>query len=657
MYFQILKIVLWPRDDRKPRVVEFQKGAVNVISGSSKTGKSSVIPIIDYCLGSDKCSIPVGVIREACAWFGILVETLEGQKLLARREPGDQQSTSEMFMVEAEAVEVPDSIQGKNSNVQLVKAMLNRLGGVPNLGFDPSSEAGGKNRPSFRDLVAFMFQPQNVVANPDVLFFKADTSEHREKLKLVFPYVLGAVTAEILEARHELERLAKELRRKESDLKALQTRSEAWRREAQAWLRQAAELGVYPAGEDIPEEWPDLVDALRNLLATDLPAARPSVEGMERVLGRLTELRAQEVSLTGELRQHRTKLNELKALHESSADFAHSIRVQRDRLALSDWIRERFRQTSADTSLEIGTEGKVVALCEAVSAIEVKLRSLPVVTETVSRETLRQREATERTLEQLGIVRQEVQALNERSEAVRAETSRADQVQRFLGRLEEVLRVYDAADSSSELQGQVEDLRTRVKELEAKVRESEVRKRIELALAKIHFSASAMLPLLDGEWSDAPIRLLIQDLTLKVIRGNREDYLWEIGSGANWLAYHVAVTLALQKFFLATVNHPVPSLLVYDQPSQVYFPAGRWVGDNDPEGHKRSRDEDSEAVRKVFALLDSEVRAAKGRLQVIVLDHADSAIWGSIAGVHLVEEWRDGEALVPREWIPTDLVS
>ena len=34
--------------------------------GASKTGKSAVIPIIDYCLASGKCSIPVGTIRRAC---------------------------------------------------------------------------------------------------------------------------------------------------------------------------------------------------------------------------------------------------------------------------------------------------------------------------------------------------------------------------------------------------------------------------------------------------------------------------------------------------------------------------------------------------------------------------------------------------------------
>ena len=128
MYFQIRKIVLWPRIDAPPRVLEFKPGIVNVISGASKRGKSAVIPIIDYCLGAEKCAIPVGVIRENCAWFGLVVETVEGQKLLARREPGDQQSTGDMLLIEAPEVEVQPRIADKNTNVDVVKVTLNRLG-------------------------------------------------------------------------------------------------------------------------------------------------------------------------------------------------------------------------------------------------------------------------------------------------------------------------------------------------------------------------------------------------------------------------------------------------------------------------------------------------------------------------------------------------
>src|SRR5215467_14430780 len=111
IYFKLRKLVLWRRIDAPPRVLDFRPGVVNVISGASKTGKSAVIPIIDYCLGADKCAIPVGVIRENCSWFGIVVNTIEGQKLFARREPGDQQSTGDMILLEAPEVELPSRIE------------------------------------------------------------------------------------------------------------------------------------------------------------------------------------------------------------------------------------------------------------------------------------------------------------------------------------------------------------------------------------------------------------------------------------------------------------------------------------------------------------------------------------------------------------------
>jgi hypothetical protein len=193
MYFQLRKLILWPRHDGEPRIVEFHPGVVNVISGASKTGKSAVIPIIDYCLASDKCAIPVGVIRENCSWFGVLIDTVEGQKLLARREPGDKQSTSDMVMIEGAEVEIPARIEDKGATTQVVKAMLNRLAGLTNLDFEPEADSNFKSRPSFRDLMAFTFQPQNIVANPDIMFFKADTTEHREKLKTIFPYILESV--------------------------------------------------------------------------------------------------------------------------------------------------------------------------------------------------------------------------------------------------------------------------------------------------------------------------------------------------------------------------------------------------------------------------------------------------------------------------------
>ena len=65
------------------------------------------------------------------------------------------------------------------------------------------------------------------------------------------------------------------------------------------------------------------------------------------------------------------------------------------------------------------------------------------------------------------------------------------------------------------------------------------------------------------------------------------------------------------------------------------------------------KDEDRIAVRKVFLALAAAVSASEGRLQIIVLDHADEGVWGKIPGVVLTEEWRD-KKLVPPWFGATD---
>ncbi|MCP3396176.1 DUF3732 domain-containing protein [Bradyrhizobium sp. CCGB20] len=649
MYFQIRKLILWPRTNNPPRVVGFKHGVVNVISGASKTGKSAVIPIIDYCLCSDRCAIPVGVIREKCGWFGIVIETVEGLKLLARREPGDQQSTGDMYFLEGREVNIPDRIEGKNANLDFVKNALNRVATLTNLEFDPNSESGYKARPSFRDLMAFTFQPQNIVANPDVMFFKADTTEHREKLKTIFPYVLGAVTGAILQARFELDRLNRILRRKEAEMRAIASASSAWQSEAQGWLRQAIELGLLAANETIPPDWANIVDLLREVVTDKATNARPSLAGIDVTLKRLETLRSRESELAEKLHEHRQRLNELRRLHESSEFYAGSMHVQRDRLALASWIRGLVDDKSDNPIAELsgGDRDKLVKLCDNLDALDVRLKSLPSVSGTLDKEMLRQRSATEEVLSRLNETRNEISSLERDSETARRATDHFDRIERFLGRLEQALQLYDRADQSSDLRTEIATLRKQIEDLQKIISEAEIRRKLNNALARVESMTSQMVPQLDAEWPDAPVRLIIEDLTVKVIRGSRDDYLWEIGSGANWLAYHISITLALQKFFLTEPQHFVPGFLVYDQPSQVYFPK-RTASDDTAEGFTL-RDQDIVAVRKVFALLGREAEAAGGRLQIIVLDHADEGVWGDLPGVALTEEWR-GQALVPSEW-------
>ena len=165
--------------------------------------------------------------------------------------------------------------------------LLNRVAGLSQLGFDPDHEGAYRARPSFRDLMAFVCQPQNIIANPDVLFFKADTTEHRDKLRTVFPYALNAVTAEMLAARWEISELMHQLRRLERELRAATSTVDVWRTEAHGWLRQAMELGLQPTSAELPREWVQVVELFRDTTKSTSRVARLSLESLDVSLDRL----------------------------------------------------------------------------------------------------------------------------------------------------------------------------------------------------------------------------------------------------------------------------------------------------------------------------------------------------------------------------------
>lgn len=136
MNLQIKRLILWPKDPQfKPKEIEFKTNSVNIITGASRTGKSAIIPIIDYCLASDSCHIPVKTIRNACSWFGIVIQVNQRQVLLARQEPGLQKSTDNMYIASETVVSTPD-IPIKNTTKDSVKKFLDELSSLSFLDID-----------------------------------------------------------------------------------------------------------------------------------------------------------------------------------------------------------------------------------------------------------------------------------------------------------------------------------------------------------------------------------------------------------------------------------------------------------------------------------------------------------------------------------------
>lgn len=590
-----------------------------------------------------------GTIRNACSWFGLIVDTDEGQKLIARSEPGNKAQSEQMLLIEGETIEVPERIVVRTSNAAQVKALLNRLSGTSNLPFDPDSTSGYGARPSIRDFMAFVFQPQNVVANPDVLFFKADTNEHREKLKNIFHYVLGAITPQTLMDRWELDSLRKMLRRKERELLNIRAVSGRWQSEARSWLDRARELGLFPKDRVIPaNDWPQLIDALRAIAVSDFTAAKPDAAQIDAALAETLRLIEAERTMSTVLFTIRSRLAELKALKDGTTGFNAALRIQKERLSLSTWLKSLgVSDQTAVTPVPVINPGvELDMLCAALTRIEEEAARHPASTETIDRELNRLTGALREKLEELNALRIRIKGRPGVDKQPAKQYSIPD-IERYLGRLEQALTTYETIGSDSDLATEVQRLREQVEALERRISERNIQARIDRALKQIHAMAATIIPNLDAEFPTHPIELSIRDLSIQVIGPQRTDWLWEIGSGANWLTYHIAVSAALQRFYMQSPSHPVPHLLVYDQPSQVYFPRSLTGDQPEPEW----KDQDVNAVRKVFATLAAEVGASKGRLQVIVLDHASQDVWGGIEHIHALPEWRGPEKLVPLAWI------
>jgi hypothetical protein len=344
-------------------------------------------------------------------------------------------------------------------------------------------------------------------------------------------------------------------------------------------------------------------------------------------------------------------------LRETSDDFHSALIVKRDRLRIADWIRdlqvERHECPLCGTDTE-KPRAAVEELYQALRQTEVQAGDFARMPAAFDREYQRIGEEIERAAEQLRGIGIRRQALQNNSVEARERQYSLSAAARFLGGLEEALLRYEQLGSDGELSAEVEALRERLVGIDATLRQLDVRSSIARALLRVSNNAGRVLPELDVEAPTDPVRLEIDDLTVVVSSENREDYLWEIGSGANWLGYHIAVSLALHELFLDHSRSPVPSFAVYDQPSQVYFPAHSETGgdaETEIEEDIRFRDEDIEAVTKIFRVLGDAARRWNRRWQAIVLDHADRDVWGNVPGIYMVEEWRRGRKLVPVEWL------
>jgi hypothetical protein len=247
----------------------------------------------------------------------------------------------------------------------------------------------------------------------------------------------------------------------------------------------------------------------------------------------------------------------------------------------------------------------------------------------------------------------EVQSLSKnraQMEAIRAADAALSEAQadsarkaHILGRISLYLESMPDVPDTKDLEEQAESLRAKCQQLEAELSDERVQEQIVSITSRPAERMTEWARSLELEHSSSPLRLDLKKLTVVADTLDGAVPMGRMGSGENWVGYHLIAHLALHQWFVQR-SRPVPHFLFLDQPSQVYFPPEKNIdGSMD-----LVSDDDRLAVSRLFKLIFKAVDEVSPGLQVIMTEHADLAEWWYSEAV--AERWRGGQKLVPEDW-------
>lgn len=645
MSMQIHDIVVFSHDGRA-RNLPLHVGRVNTITGASKTGKSALVDIVDYCFGASQCRVPEGPIRRCVSWFGVRLQLRDGQAFIARRCPGPRAHSSEdCFVTLGDVVAVPrvDELRQTTNTRGLVSLLSSWAGISDNIHEPPPGQTRASLTATVRHAITFCFQPQDEIIRRQQFFHGAADNFVALSIKDVLPYFLGAVDSEYVRKREELRRLRERLRGVERQLSELRALSGDGISKAATLLAQARDAGLTGAFAD---EWEDAVAALQEVSHMPAEAAEgersPTAEGNE--YARLSDERSR---LLDEQRRLGDEIAAARSFERDEKGFSREADEQRARLvSIGIFEGQEPGHACPLCSQALGDSTSVPGLADLRSAltdVSMRLDAVTRVAPQVEKAIAEVESRLQGVQVALAKNRAEMEAVRRSSE--RLQDIRDDAARRalILGRVSLYLESLPEQPDTRKLEEQAEQLRGECAALEDELSDERIKERIESIISILGRRMTDLARELDLEHSKFPLRLDIKKLTIVADTVDGPVPMDKMGSGENWVGYHLIGHLALHEWFTER-NRPVPRFLFLDQPSQVYFPP-----EKDVDGSMELIGEnDRHAVSRMFRLVFDIVAGLAPGFQVIMTEHADiNEDWFQAS---VVERWRGGLALVPEDW-------
>lgn len=669
MRLYIKNIILYPRNrSLSPRIISFKEDKINIITGNSQKGKSAIIDIIDYCLGSGECNIPVGTIRDSVEVFALYLKLGEEYLFLARDNYNDSKTTMYFYKENKKgenlSLRTNEWLENKSQyrqNLKYVKTILSELAGFKNIKTNEDSDSPFDTPASFRDTAAFQFQTQNIIANPSTMFYKTDTWEHLQKLKTVFPLILGYKSYDILKLDKEINELESEKKKLSLKLEDIKKQYESWQSDIYEYYAEAVNLGLTNSDVDISTS---TVSLLQNELSRIVTNAKNGILYKKGAANRFSEktkdLNDKRRLLIRELDKLKNTLFKIEELSDSKELYLSDVAAEKEnRLKPIEWFLKQKGTNICPFCDSVSTK----AIDELLSLNEEKIKNQIVLNTSKS---LSLSFDKERSTIKNEIKKNEdlIEKIDNNMRIILLEAKEDEQsYQRtfeFIGKIEHAINNLEKIAPSGILETNINELQKHIDKIRKKLKSLESQFDKSLSLNKLTKLIGKYIKIFPIEKSasrkvhldpDQSLNIKIEDTVTQ-----NKYFLSRLGSGANYMGYHISTMLGLHEFFykLKDTGKPnfIPSFLVLDQPSQVYYP------DNYKEENGTSKD--IQDTKKIFEALNEFMKNTDYQIQIIVLEHVPDSIWAGINDkvFNISGIWRNNEtgsngisALIPEEWL------
>mgnify|MGYP000157645567 CR=1 FL=1 len=641
----IKQIIIFNEDGEK-RNISFNDG-LNIVTGDSKTGKSALIEIVDYCLFSSRSSIPKGVITEFAELFVVVFRINEINIVVGRYSSLSTCSSQEAYLnveIDYEPLRTMELSYFDNIILKPIKndvqTEFEEYLGLSLSKLENENDNFGKL--SIRDAVSFIFQHQNLIASKHAVFYRFDDIYKRKRVIEGLPVLVGLADGKYYKLIKEKLILDRKIK---AEVKVILNMKEK-QDDKREYISNSIQLYYSLIGETLESNL-----SFSNLMkiASNLPIPPNALVDNGKKYIELNKYEKNREVKYLELDEIEKGLTNLVSNADDSLGYTKNlINIEKRQKFNSNnnvdiccpICDEPVRELNKD--INIIKNSKVKLVSELIKIGSYNKDSSEIINRLSERKKRLEKEIKSLTsgIDKLTSENQEYnESIKKRETLLYQKGLFEANIKNYLENNKKMVDNEDLKNMQVRLRNVIEEI-NEYSELKSFKEDSE-------SYLKSHMDRIANKLDFEEELEPIDFEFDLDKFKFNHKHNKKEIRLDEMGSGANWLACHLSIILAFLHLSCKYEKSSIPSFLMIDQPSQVYFPRTAKFGQSTNE-EGNSFDDNIKQVRKIFKVLNEEIELIEKnsgiKPQIIVLEHANDEEFEKF----IIKDWNKnkGEGLI-----------